>query len=258
MTYIYDKDEIKGRVHSLESFGLVDGPGVRFVVFMQGCAFRCKYCHNPETWGKGGSTWTARQLFDKVYRFKSYWRNNGGVTVSGGEPLLQMDFLTEFFTLLKAKGVHTAIDTAGQPFCSVPEWLERFEKLMSLTDLVILDLKEWDSNKHKLLTGMSNDNVKELAVWLSDHGKDIWIRHVLVPENSDFDEDLDKLGDFIATLGNVERVEVLPYHTLGLFKWENLGIKYQLEGIEPPTDERFENACRRLRTSEYTKYKDKN
>ena len=242
MTYIYDKDEIKGRVHSLESFGLVDGPGVRFVVFMQGCAFRCKYCHNPETWGKGGSTWTARQLFDKVYRFKSYWRNNGGVTVSGGEPLLQMDFLTEFFTLLKAKGVHTAIDTAGQPFCSVPEWLERFEKLMSLTDLVRLDLKEWDSNKHKLLTGMSNDNVKELAVWLSDHGKDIWIRHVLVPGLTDAESDLKAMGEFINTLKTVKKAEILPYHALGIPKWEKLNLHYDLSDAVSPTEEQILHA----------------
>ena len=129
---------------------------------------------------------------------------------------------------------------------------------MKYTDLLLLDIKEINPERHKELTKQDNANILDLAKYLSEIGKPVWIRHVLVPENSDFDEDLDKLGDFIATLGNVERVEVLPYHTLGLFKWENLGIKYQLEGIEPPTDERFENACRRLRTSEYTKYKDKN
>ena len=239
MAYRYDKEEIKGKVNSLESFGLVDGPGVRFVVFMQGCAFRCKYCHNPETWGRGGSDWTAHQLFDKVYRFKSYWRNNGGVTVSGGEPLLQMDFLIEFFTLLKAKGVHSVIDTAGQPFSKESEWLSRFEKLMSLTDLVILDLKEWDREKHKALTGMYNDNVKELAVWLSDNGKDMWIRHVLVPGLTDSENDLRAMGEFIAGLKTVRKTEVLPYHAFGVPKWEKLGLEYELADAVSPDEKQI-------------------
>jgi len=250
---------IKGKIHSLESFGAADGPGVRFVVFLKGCDMRCKYCHNPDSWAsKGGEEWTAEDLIAKIMKYQSYWGKDGGLTVSGGEPLLQIDFLTELFKLAKKEGVHTTIDTSGNPFTREEPFFSKFNELMKYTDLLLLDIKEINPERHRELTKQDNSNILDLAKYLAEIGKPVWIRHVLVPENSDFDEDLDKLGDFIATLGNVERVEVLPYHTLGLFKWENLGIKYQLEGIEPPTDERFENACRRLRTSEYTKYKDKN
>ena len=243
MRYNYSQGTIKGRVHSLESFGLVDGPGVRYVVFLQGCALRCKYCHNPETWaGSGGSLWTAKQLFDKVYRFKNYWRDNGGITVSGGEPLLQIDFLTEFFSLAKSRNIHTAIDTAGQPFCSNEKWLEKFSRLMELTDLVILDIKEWSSEKHKALTGMGNDNIKEMAVWLSDHGKDMWIRHVLVPNLTDGEDDLKNMSEFISTLKTVKKVEILPYHVFGVPKWEKLGIKYELNDTNVPTPEQIARA----------------
>ena len=243
MRYNYSQGLIKGNIHSLESFGLVDGPGVRYVVFLQGCALRCKYCHNPETWSKsGGSTWTAKQLFDKVYRFKDYWRNNGGITVSGGEPLLQMDFLIEFFTLAKEKNVHTAIDTAGQPFKDDERWLEKFSKLMELTDLVILDIKEWSCEKHKALTGMGNDNIKDMAVWLSEHGKDMWIRHVLVPGLTDNADDLKNIGEFSASLKTVKKVEILPYHVFGVPKWEKLGIEYELGDIQVPTSEEITRA----------------
>lgn len=243
MRYNYSQGLIKGNVHSLESFGLVDGPGVRYVVFLQGCALRCKYCHNPETWAAGsGSQWTAKQLFDKVYRFRNYWRDNGGITVSGGEPLLQIEFLTEFFTLAKSKNIHTAIDTAGQPFCKDEHWLKGFSKLMELTDLVILDIKDWSSDKHKLLTGMGNDNIKEMAVWLSEHEKDMWIRHVLVPNLTDDEEDLKNIGEFIRTLKSVKRVEILPYHVFGIPKWEKLGIKYQLADAEVPTEDQIKRA----------------
>lgn len=225
MAYDYEQNSIKGNVHSLESFGLVDGPGVRYVVFLQGCALRCKYCHNPETWAAdNGSQWTAQKLFDKVYRFKNYWKDNGGITVSGGEPLLQIDFVTEFFRLAKAKKVNTAIDTAGQPFRNDEKWLEKFKKLMDLTDLVILDFKEWDNEKHRSLTGMGNDNIKAMAQWLSDNGKDMWIRHVLVPGLTDGEDDLKSMSEFISTLKTVKKVEVLPYHAFGVPKWEKLGI----------------------------------
>jgi len=248
---------IKGKIHSLESFGAADGPGVRFVVFLKGCDMRCKYCHNPDSWAsKGGEEWTAEDLIAKIMKYQSYWGKDGGLTVSGGEPLLQIDFLTELFKLAKKEGVHTTIDTSGNPFTREEPFFSKFNELMKYTDLLLLDIKEINPERHRELTKQDNSNILDLAKYLAEIGKPVWIRHVLVPENSDFDEDLDKLGDFIATLGNVERVEVLPYHTLGLFKWENLGIKYQLEGIEPPTDERFENACRRLRTSEYTKYRE--
>ena len=236
-----------GYVHSLETFGSVDGPGVRFVVFLQGCALRCKYCHNPETWAEGGTEWTVDALFQRVWRYRNYWGKKGGITVSGGEPLRQMEFLTAFFELARSKGVHTALDTAGQPFRPEdPAYLADFDRLMASTSLVILDLKEIDPERHRQLTGKDNANILAMARHISDLGVPLWIRHVLVPKRSDYEEDLHALRRFLDTLDNVQRVEVLPYHTLGVFKWEKLGIPYPLEGISAPTKERVENAERIL------------
>ena len=192
-----------GYVHSLESFGSVDGPGVRFVVFLQGCALRCKYCHNPETWAEGGEAWTAEALFQRVYRYRNYWGKKGGITVSGGEPLRQLDFLTEFFTLARAKGVHTALDTAGQPFRpDDPAYLAAFDRLMANTSLVILDLKEIDPERHRQLTGKDNANILAMARHISDLGIPLWIRHVLVPGLTDDEEGLRKTADFIRSPQN--------------------------------------------------------
>ena len=232
-----------GQVHSLESFGSVDGPGVRFVIFLQGCRMRCKYCHNPETWSlQGGEEWSAEALFKRAYRYKSYWGKKGGITVSGGEPLLQIDFVTELFTIAKAHGVHTALDTSGNPFTMDKDYLEKFSRLMDVTDLFILDLKEIDEIKHKSLTGQSGQNILDMATYLSDHNKPMWIRHVLVPGLTDDEEGLKELRKFIDTLHTVDRVEILPYHTLGLFKWENLDIPYPLKDIPTPTDEEVQRA----------------
>lgn len=237
-----------GRVHSLETFGLVDGPGVRFVVFMQGCRMRCKYCHNPETWSlEGGTMWTAKDLFERAYRYKPYWMRsgklNGGITVSGGEPLLQIEFLIEFFQLAKAKGIHTTIDTAGNPFnMEDAEWMAKFDQLMEVTDLFMLDLKQMDEEAHKDLTKWGNQNILQMAQYLSDHGKEMWIRRVLVPGVTDDDDDLETLGAFIKSLKTVSRVEVLPYHTLGLFKWENIGVEYPLEGVRIPDADEVKHA----------------
>ena len=234
-----------GYVHSLESFGLVDGPGVRFVVFLQGCNLRCKFCHNPETWsckGKNVEEWTAEKLFERIYRYRKYWAKNGGITVSGGEPLLQIDFLTELFKKAKAMGINTTLDTSANPFTDKEPWHSKWLELMKYTDLVLLDIKQIDEAEHIKLTGHSNKNILEMARELSDMKKPVWIRHVLVPGGSDKDEYLHRLADFIHTLSNVERVEVLPYHTLGKFKWENLGIPYPLEGVNPPPQERVDNA----------------
>lgn len=235
--------DIKGHVHSIESFGLVDGPGVRSVVFLQGCKFRCRYCHNPDTWRlTGGEEWTAEELLKKLMRFQPYWRDNGGITVSGGEALLQMEFVTEFFTLVKKNGIHTALDTSGGPFNMDPEYLESFNKLMAVTDLYILDLKEIEDDKHKTLTGASNKNILELATYLSQNGKAMWIRHVLVPGLTDDEKGLYELKAFLDTLKTVEKTEILPYHTLGVFKWENLGIPYSLSDTPTPTKEEVEKA----------------
>lgn len=240
-----------GYVNSMESFGLVDGPGVRFVVFLQGCALRCQFCHNPETWQKGGTEWKAQELTRHLLRYRTYWRDNGGVTFSGGEPLLQLPFVTEVFRQLKKEGIHTCIDTAGQPFRDDPEWLAQFDELMAVTDLTMLDVKEMDEEKHIALTGKSNQNILAMARYLSDHGHDMWIRHVLVPGLTDDEADLRALSDFIAGLKHVRRVEVLPYHTLGLFKWEKLGIAYPLAGVRTPADEEVKKAEEILRTGDY-------
>jgi pyruvate formate lyase activating enzyme len=228
---------MKGIVHSFESFGLVDGPGVRSIIFLQGCALRCQFCHNPETWASTGEEWSAEDLAKKAMRYKTYWKKNGGVTVSGGEPLLQIDFVTELFKIFKKNNIHTAIDTSGQPFSDDEAWMEKFSALMEVTDLVILDLKEMDEEKHIKLTGKTNKNILKMAQWLSDHGKKMWIRHVLVPTLTDDEDGLKELGNFIASLKTVEKAEVLPYHTLGVFKWANLGIEYPLEGVRVPTAE---------------------
>lgn len=239
-----------GYVHSLESFGSVDGPGVRFVIFLSGCNMRCQFCHNPDTWKhKSGTQYTAEELIKKALSYRPYWKQSGGITVSGGEPLLQIDFLLELFKLAKKEGVNTALDTSGNPFTTSEPFYSKFEELMKYTDLVLLDIKHIDDEQHKILTGHSNKNIFQLARRLSDMHKPMWIRHVLVPERSDRDEYLERLSQFIKTLDNVERVEVLPYHTLGVFKWENLGTKYPLEGIKPPTKERIENAKRILNAS---------
>lgn len=236
-----------GHIHSTESFGAADGPGVRFIVFMQGCHMRCRYCHNPDTWKMdGGDEVTADEILKRALRFKPYWGKDGGITISGGEPLLQIDFVIELFKKAKELGINTCIDTAGNPFTKEDPFFSKFEKLMKYTDLLLLDLKEINPTRHKDLTGFDNSNIIEMAKYLSEINKPVWIRHVLVPEHSDFDEDLDALGDFIDTLSNVDRVEILPYHTLGKFKWENLGIPYTLESISPPSAERIENAKQRI------------
>ena len=236
-----------GHIHSTESFGAADGPGVRFIVFMQGCHMRCRYCHNPDTWKMdGGDEVTADEILKRALRFKPYWGKDGGITISGGEPLLQIDFVIELFKKAKERGINTCIDTAGNPFTKEEPFFSKFEELMKYTDLLLLDLKEINPARHKDLTGFDNSNIIEMAKYLSEINKPVWIRHVLVPEHSDFDEDLDALGDFIDTLSNVDRVEILPYHTLGKFKWENLGIPYTLENISPPSAERIENAKNRI------------
>ena len=232
-----------GRIHSIESFGLVDGPGVRSIAFLQGCNLRCRYCHNPDTWVKtGGTEWEAEALFQKLYRFKPYWKKNGGITVSGGEALLQMKFVTDLFSIAKKHQVHTALDTSGGPFRTDPDYLESFQKLMDVTDLFILDLKEMDSEKHKALTGQDNRNILELARYLSAHGKSMWIRHVLVPGLTDSEDGLEALYAFLQELKGVERVEILPYHTMGVHKWEALGIPYSLTDVLPPSAEEVKRA----------------
>ena len=229
---------VKGAIHSIESFGSVDGPGVRYVIFVKGCNMRCQFCHNPDTWTTKDADWqTADEVLKKALRYKNYWGEKGGITVSGGEPLLQIDFLLEFFKLAKAKGIHTTLDTAGNPFTREEPFFSKFQELMKVTDLVMLDFKEMDSVRHKELTGCDNDNILDLAKYLSDIGKDMWIRHVLVPGLTDQEDDLKAMRGMLEELKTVKKVEILPYHSLGLFKWQNLGIPYTLEGVPAPTKE---------------------
>ncbi len=236
-----------GRIHSFESFGTVDGPGIRYVVFLQGCPLRCKYCHNPDTWGAGGKEYTAEQIVSQALRYKNYFGEKGGVTVTGGEPLLQIEFIIELFTLLKQKGVHTCVDTSGITFKADDcKSVEKHERLLSVTDLFLLDIKHIDEEKCKELTGQSNQNTLAFAKFLSEKDKPTWIRQVLVPSITDGEEDLLKTRAFIDGLRSVERVEVLPYHTMGAVKYEKLGIAYPLQGLEAPSKERVAHAKRIL------------
>ncbi len=233
----------KGYIHSTESFGSVDGPGVRFIIFVSGCNMRCQFCHNPDTWKMNdGELMSPEDLVNRAYRFRSYWGTEGGITVSGGEPLLQIDFLIDLFKLAKEKGIHTNIDTSGAPFTREEPFFSKFQELMKYTDMLMVDIKHIDPEEHKKLTGVPNENIIDMFRYLDEIQKPIWIRHVLVPERSDYDEYLRRTREFIDTLSNVKKVEVLPYHTLGAGKWDVLGIPYKLEGIDPPTKERIINA----------------
>ena len=237
-----------GRVHSIETFGAVDGPGIRFVIFLQGCPMRCAYCHNPDTWAmQGGNEMSVTELVQEVKKYKNYFGNNGGVTVSGGEPLIQIDFVTELFKTLKLEGIHTCIDTSGAIFNREKAVVKKFDELMKYTDLVLLDLKHIDTNKHQKLTTFHNDNILDFAKYLDSHNIPMWIRHVLVPGINDDVESLSNLADFIKTLNNVQNIEILPYHTMGIAKYKELGLQYPLEGVESPSKESIEVANRILK-----------
>jgi len=227
---------MSGRIHSLESFGTVDGPGVRFVVFVQGCPMRCAYCHNPDTWAMtGGKIMEAADIIAQYERNLPFYKG-GGITVTGGEPLMQVDFLIELFSLAKEKNIHTCIDTSGIAY--KPEntaFIEKLDKLMTLTDLVMLDIKHIDPEKHKELTQQPNDGILAFCEYLNDRKVDMWIRHVVVPTITDDDEYLYKLGYFIGQFTNIKALDILPYHTMGKAKYEQLGMEYKLDGI-PPMD----------------------
>lgn len=233
------REELVAKVYSTESFGTVDGPGIRFVLFLQGCPLRCKYCHNRDTWNmKYGKGMSIGEILKQIKRNLTYIKaSNGGVTISGGEPLLQAKFVTKLFCELHKIGVHTAIDTAG----SLPITSE-IRELLNETDLVILDIKHIDSEKAKNLTGMSNENNLNFAKYCSENDVKMWIRQVLIPGYTDDEKDLKHLKEFIGSLKNVERVEILPYHKLGEYKWKGLGEEYPLEGVEVPTEEEIRKA----------------
>ncbi|MBQ1868418.1 pyruvate formate-lyase-activating protein [Selenomonas sp.] len=246
----------KGRVNAVESFGSVDGPGLRYIFFLQGCPLRCQYCHNPETWpGTGGMEMTADEALRKAMRYKSYWKNGGGITVSGGEPLLQAEFVTALFTLAKEQGISTCIDTSGAVFSREEPVFSRLTALLAVTDTVLLDIKHIDMSKHRDLTGQDNTQILDFAKYLAEIHKPVWIRHVLVPGITDDEESLAQLSAFVAGLGNVQRFEVLPYHRLAVHKYEELGIDYPLVDVPEPTKEMAARAEEILRVKEYQGYK---
>lgn len=256
---ITDYANVTGRISSVESFGSVDGPGLRYIVFLTGCPFRCLYCHNPETWNMaGGRERTAAETLRAALRYRPYWKDVGGITVSGGEPLMQLDFLEALFTLAKRekKPVHTCIDTSGAPFTREGDFPERLNRVLHVTDLLLLDLKHIDSKVHRALVGKSNENVLDFARYLADIGKPVWIRHVLVPGYTDDAVSLQRLSREIASLGNVRRVEVLPYHAMARSKYEDLGIPYPLEDTPEPAPEDVKRAMEILRVEDYQGYRD--
>lgn len=239
---------MQGLVHSTESFGSADGPGVRFVVFLQGCPMRCRYCHNPDTWALDrGTPMDVVDLLDRAERYRSYWGADGGITVSGGEALLQPEFVAGLLEGAHARGINTCLDTSLAPFTLSQPFYQAWERVMAACDLVLADIKHIDPIGHQRLTGHGNENILEGLRWLSDHKIPTWIRHVLVPGITDTEEYLERTRDFIQTLDNVRRIEVLPYHTLGIFKWDELGLTYTLRDTEPPTPERVEYALHILR-----------
>ncbi len=233
-----------GKIHSIETFGTVDGPGIRYVIFTQGCLLRCQFCHNADTWEIGsGQEMNVHEIINDLMDYLPFIQaSGGGITVSGGEPLLQLPFLLELFKECKKRGIHTAIDSSGGCFSKAKHFQDMLEEVLTYTDLILLDLKHIDSKKHIKLTGMANEHILEFAKFLSDRRVPVWIRHVLVPTVTDNREDLQKLGEFIGTLTNVQKIEILPYHKLGVYKWENLGYEYPLKGIEPPSEKQVAEA----------------
>lgn len=234
-----------GRIHSVESCGTVDGPGLRFVVFLQGCAMRCAYCHNPDTWKlNGGTEKSVDELLEEAKGYLPYMKfSNGGVTLSGGEPLLQPDFVLEFFKKCKEAGIHTTLDTSG----SVKP--ANLNEILEVTDLILLDIKHINEEKHKEITGLSNHNTLNFAKLLNEKGIPVWIRHVLVPGLSTDEKDLSDLGDFLTTFSNIEKVEILPYHKMGEYKWEQLGLTNKLVNVMPPKQEEVDLAYKLLTKS---------
>lgn len=227
------------KIHSTESFGTVDGPGIRFVIFLQGCHLQCKYCHNRDTWDiRGGEYKTLDEIMEKIKDYKNYIiPSGGGVTVTGGEPLLQVKFLIELFKRLKEQKISTCIDTSGMVGIT-----QDIKEVLSLTDLVLLDIKHIDDEKCKELVGISNKRELEFARYLSDNNIKMWIRQVLIPGYTDNEKDLIRLKEFIKTLKNVEKIQLLPYHSMGKYKWKKLKIKYELENVREASQEDIERA----------------
>ena len=231
---------MEARIHSVETFGTVDGPGIRYVVFMQGCNFRCRYCHNPDTWNcNQGTIQSIDDLVEDILKYKRYIQ---GVTLSGGEPLLQIEFVTELFSRLKENGLDTCIDTSGQTFKNDDEKVKNnIDKMLDVCDYILLDIKHIDEDKHRWLTGSSNKEVLDFAKYVNSKGKKLWLRYVLLPDFNDDEESLSKWKAFADTL-NVDKIELLPYHKMAIEKYRKLGINYSLEKTAEPTKEQIEFA----------------
>lgn len=230
---------MKGHVHSIESFGTVDGPGIRMVIFLKGCPLRCLYCHNPDTWEMGGGTEMSVEEILTQYESSAHFYTGGGITVSGGEPLLQMDFVIELFESAKRRSIHTCIDTSGITFRpDNTDYRKKLDHLLAVTDLVLLDIKHIDPEEHRKLTRQENGHILEFARYLDAAGIPMWIRHVVVPGITDRTDDLYKLGQFIGTLKHVKALDVLPYHDMGKAKYEKLGLVYPLKDVAPMEKER--------------------
>ncbi len=228
-------ETIYGNIHSIESFGTVDGPGIRFVVFMQGCPMRCLYCHNPDTWSCDiNKQMSAQDILTKYDGVKEFLKN-GGITLTGGEPLLQIDFVTDLFKNAKKREIHTALDTSGILFNK--EKTDKFDELLKYTDLMLLDIKHIDDTEHKKLTGKSNKPVLDFAQYLSDKNIPVWLRHVVIPSITDNEEYLEALGNFLASLKNIKALDVLPYHNMAIYKYKNLNIEYPLKYIPAASKE---------------------
>lgn len=235
-----EKKDLKqyAKIHSFESFGTVDGPGIRYVIFLQGCHLKCKYCHNRDTWDINGGYYSSLdEILNKIENYKNYIMPNGGVTVTGGEPLLQVHFLIELFKKLKEKNIHTCIDTSG-----MVDITEDIKTLLNYTDLVLLDIKHIDPIKCKDLVGVSNERELKFAEYLSQNNIDMWIRQVLIPGYTDDENDLRKLKSFIDKLNSVKKVELLPYHNMGEYKWKKLGLNYDFKDVKVPTAEEVKKA----------------
>jgi pyruvate formate lyase activating enzyme len=241
---------MNGFIHSTESFGTVDGPGVRFVVFLQGCPMRCQYCHNPDTWKmNSGAVRSAQSLIQEYERNAAFYKK-GGITVTGGEALMQIDFLLELFRLAKQKNIHTCLDTSGVTYRpGASSYNEKLDVLMEVTDLVMLDIKHIDPEGHKTLTGHDNAGILAFAKYLEEKQVDVWIRHVVVPGITDDEQLLTRLGTFLGTLSNIKALDVLPYHIMGVAKYDQLGMEYPLKGVPPATKEQAAKAKKTILTA---------
>ncbi|MEG0277132.1 MAG: pyruvate formate-lyase-activating protein [Coprobacillus sp.] len=228
---------MKGYVHSIESCGTVDGPGIRLVVFLQGCPMRCLFCHNPDTWEPNvGEQMDVEEILQQYHSKEAFYKN-GGITCTGGEPLMQIDFVTELFKRCQEEGIHTCLDTSGITFNDSKKYLEKLDRLLEVTNLIMLDIKHIDPIEHMKLTSQPLDRIMNFTRYVDDHNVGLWIRHVVVPGYTQNDDYLYRLGEFIATLKNVKALDVLPYHTMGIVKYQQMNMKYPLEGVEALTKE---------------------